>query len=177
MNPFPNSYRAVISENTNLRALSVRVYARKLCYHNELRVPTFAPRPAGRPAGESFFLATRFRIAEVARPHSRPPGCSGCRAFLAAPPKRIPPPLLRAPSACAWRHICVCGQTTSAQAEGLGCLGVGWANGGQERKFQINFRENSPERRSFQRSSPPGHARAPVEKVFLSGSREEGSCS
>jgi hypothetical protein len=47
-----NLYRGLILEDTNSRALRVRVLARKLRFRNRLRVPTIAPRPAARAAGK-----------------------------------------------------------------------------------------------------------------------------
>ncbi len=130
MNTILNLYRRAISDDTNSRALCVRVLARKPRLSNGLRVPTISPPTRRKSGGEIQFLDHDIVHLMWSRLRAPVRVASGSLRLL-APSHQLnfpaafaaPPPALGAVSASVL-------ETKTRRRSARLRLGSGWANGG-----------------------------------------------
>ena len=126
-----NLYRFAISDDTNSRALHVRVLARKPRLSNGLRVPTICPPTRRKSGGEIQFLDHDIVHLMWSRLRAPVRVASGSLRLLALAHQLNFPAAFAGASACAWCCVGVCARNQDAQAFGSASprVGVGkwWA--------------------------------------------------
>jgi len=166
-------YRLVISDDTNSRALLVRVLARKPRFSNGLRVPTICPPTRRKSGGEIQFLDHDIVHLMWSRLRAPVRVASGSLRLLAPAHQLNFPAAFAGASACAWCCVGVCARNQDAQAFGSASPRVGVGKWWVRKKIpdQLNtigsgkFTGAS----SVPRSNPPGQRTALVGE----GSREK----